>query len=319
MVKRRRCGGWGEAHWDPGCWTSCMPVCPHHAHVNSRRSTGCVMSLFTTRGQCMRSSTMLSKQTFPPREGRPQVLCVCVCTRPRVQGMSLCISPCLCEGGGGINRSAREWRWANEQAKANFCVCMKPTTCLRGIFSIVFQHLQQGLFFIRSNIYSSHAFPNHGYTHYHRGAHVKYSNKHEQYSIRLIWFLLKVHRHGTWISQVINNFQQPYVKNPFCGNQNASLMHTHTHDAHVCVCVHVCMGARSFNNDVVLHLPLILRALEPANARLIWTNLACHSHAIFLMAWLTVHDWEAVSKIILFYIASNTVRKCKRIGGWGLG
>lgn len=66
-----------QIHWqsgglgDPGCWTSCMPVCLHHAHVNSRRSTGCVMSLFTTRGQWTESSRMLSKQCFPLCEGRP--------------------------------------------------------------------------------------------------------------------------------------------------------------------------------------------------------------------------------------------------------
>lgn len=129
------------AHWDPGCWTSCMPVCPHHAHVNSGRSTGCVMSLFTTRGQWIQSSTMLSKQTFPPCEGGPQVLCVRVCVC-----LCACASvsvTCLCAlahvyvkwGGGVINRSARQWRWANEQANANFCVCLKPTTSLRGIFS----------------------------------------------------------------------------------------------------------------------------------------------------------------------------------------
>lgn len=141
----------GAAHWDPGCWTSCMPVCPHHAHVNSGRSTGCVMSLFTTRGQWIQSSTMLSKETFPrAREDHKCCVSVCVsvCMRQRVRDMSLCISPCLCEAGWGgvINRSARQWRWANEQAKANFRVCLKPTTSLRGIFSVVFRHLQRGLF-----------------------------------------------------------------------------------------------------------------------------------------------------------------------------
>lgn len=94
-LEKRRCvclclclsGGW---HWDPGCWTSCMPVCPHHAHVNSRRSTGCVMSLFTTRGQWTQSSAMLSKQTFLPWEQRQQMLCVCMCTRIRVSVGCLC-------------------------------------------------------------------------------------------------------------------------------------------------------------------------------------------------------------------------------------
>lgn len=191
--------GW---HWDPGCWTSCMPVCPHHAHVNSRHSTGCVMSLFTTRGQWMRSSAM--PNGLSPRAGKTKnVVCLRVC----VHGMSLCISLCLCEAGGGINRSARERRWANEQARANFCVCMKPTTSLRGIFSIIFQHLQLGLFLIRRNtVYVfPHVFPNHIYIHLYGDVY-----RNTQTSTRITafsWLHLKVHVHGDWISQVINNFQ----------------------------------------------------------------------------------------------------------------
>lgn len=125
---------------------------------------------------------MLSKQTFPPVRGKTtNVVCLRVHARLYVRGMSLCIRPCLCEAGGGMNRSARERRWAN------FCVCMKPTTCLRGIFSIVFQHLQQGLFLIRCNICSSHVFPNYLYMHRHGDAHAKYANnKYTHYSIQLI-------------------------------------------------------------------------------------------------------------------------------------
>ena len=88
--------------------------------------------------------------------------CLCVC------GMSLCISLCLCETGGGINKSAGERRWANEQARANFCVCMKPTTSLWGIFNIVFQHLQQELFLIQYNRVCAYVFH----------AHAKCPNKH---------------------------------------------------------------------------------------------------------------------------------------------
>lgn len=101
-------------------------------------------------------------------------VCVYVCVRQRVRDMSSCISPCLCEAGGVINRSARQWRWANEQAKANFCVYLKPTTSLRGIFSIVFRHVLRGLFLIQSNICSAHALPNYIYIHRHGDAHLMY-------------------------------------------------------------------------------------------------------------------------------------------------
>lgn len=91
-----------------------MPVCPHHAHVNSRRSTGCVMSLFTTRGQWIERSAAILSSVFPC--AREDLKCVSVCV------MSLCISLCLLERerGWGLSGGVREWRWANEQARENF-------------------------------------------------------------------------------------------------------------------------------------------------------------------------------------------------------
>lgn len=118
---------WGAEN--TGCWTSCMPVYPHHAHVNSRRFTGCVMSLFTTRGQWMESGRMLSKQCFPLCEGKTRSVRVCVCVLT-----SLCISPCSGEREGeGMWERVKVSKWARE----NICVC-EHSTCLRGIFRIVF-------------------------------------------------------------------------------------------------------------------------------------------------------------------------------------
>lgn len=135
-----------------------------------------------------RAAQCFLNRLFPhAREDHKCCASVCVCVRQRVRDMSLCISPCLCEAGGVINRSARQWRWANEQAKAYFCVCLKPTTSLWGIFSLVFRHLPRGLFLIQSTICSSHALSNNIYTvHRHGDAHLMYSSKHAHYSFQLI-------------------------------------------------------------------------------------------------------------------------------------
>lgn len=66
---------------------------------------------------------------------------------------------------------------------------------------------------------------------------------------------------------------------------------SHTHASWMCV---HCMLASPFTNDVMLHLPLILRALRPANARLILRVAVMSWRAIIILkAWLTLHDREA--------------------------
>lgn len=100
---------------DPGCLTLCMPVFPHQAHVNSNRFTGCVMSLFTTRGQWTESRTKLYK-LFSPVQGKTWSICVCVhfcvCVWERDR---LCALAWVCMRNRGWE-CEREWRWANEQA-----------------------------------------------------------------------------------------------------------------------------------------------------------------------------------------------------------
>ena len=81
---------------------------------------------------------------FSPVRGKTWSISVFVC----VCVMSLCIRLCIHERVSEWE-CEREWRWANEQARENFCVCERSTS-LRGIFSIVFfcffQHIQQSVF-----------------------------------------------------------------------------------------------------------------------------------------------------------------------------
>lgn len=202
-----------ELHWLNGgretqvAGLHAMPVWPHHAHVNSRRSTGCVMSLFTTRGQWTESRTMLSKQCFPLCEGRPNEReCVCLCALAYVY--------MRVKARERLSGDVREWRCANEHAK-----CARSSS-LWGIFSIVFQHLAQSLFSILSKLRVSHVFPNH-VPHY-GVTQMKYSDERSAHTQKQsVASPIMVHLHGAWIPQAINHLLLPHLKYSFHFNQKA--------------------------------------------------------------------------------------------------
>lgn len=132
-------------------------------------------------------------------------VCAYVCVRQRVRDMSLCISPCLCEAGGGvINRSVRQWRWANEQAKANFCVCLKPQQHPSEVFLALFFDIFSGACFSSRAIYAPLMHFQIIYMYIAMEMQIWCTQANTR-STAFSGVHLKIHLHATWISQVISH------------------------------------------------------------------------------------------------------------------